>query len=357
MSVSQQMTLSVALTTYNGAEFLEQQLHSLAEQKTLPHELVVCDDQSTDATADVIEAFAKVAPFKVTFVRNPKNLGWRANFLKAASMCDGDLVAFCDQDDIWYPDKIRRILSEFSSETTLACFHDADLIDRQGSVYGALLTEGDYPSIISPLSRPFTWSNPLGLTLTFRRDLLRFSGLWPSSVDRWSAGKQAAHDQWFFFLAVTLGNAKFIPDKLLAYRQHGGNTVGWAPKSGWSRYPKGLQETNQQLIDHLAMENSFISIFEKAVEMPELAQHRQALEKAIEQHSLLARRLSARSKLYSSRLGGRLSGLLELLRGSAYSRADPWKFGMRDMVVDCLLAAPFSPMFQYLGQERKVART
>ena len=92
---------SVAMCTYNGARFLGAQLASVAAQARAPDELVVCDDRSTDETARVVEEFAAAAPFRVRLHVNERNLGTTRNFERAVSLCEGDLIALSDQDDVW----------------------------------------------------------------------------------------------------------------------------------------------------------------------------------------------------------------------------------------------------------------
>src|SRR3954467_3477295 len=77
------MKVSVALASYNGARFIDEQLASLAAQTRLPDELVVCDDGSTDDTLARVERFAATAPFAVRIVRNAENLGFNGNFQRA----------------------------------------------------------------------------------------------------------------------------------------------------------------------------------------------------------------------------------------------------------------------------------
>src|SRR5262245_49520236 len=108
--------LSVALCTYNGARFLHDQLSSIARQSSLPHELVICDDRSSDNTVAIIERFALGAPFPVRWQVNATNLGSTKNFELAISRCHGDVIALSDQDDIWQRDKlaqIERVLLQF----------------------------------------------------------------------------------------------------------------------------------------------------------------------------------------------------------------------------------------------------
>jgi len=97
------------MATYNGEKFLEHQLQSLAKQTRLPAELIICDDTSGDATVDIIKRFSQTAAFPVRLVVNEQRLGWRGNFLKAASLCVSEYVAYCDQDDIWLPEKLAIV--------------------------------------------------------------------------------------------------------------------------------------------------------------------------------------------------------------------------------------------------------
>ncbi len=109
-------TASIALITFNGAKYLQEQLDSLAKQTVLPDELVVCDDCSTDATMEILHRFAETAPFSVRIFQNEKNLGWSANFHKAFFLCENEVTFFCDQDDIWLPEKLEKMLSVFERE-------------------------------------------------------------------------------------------------------------------------------------------------------------------------------------------------------------------------------------------------
>ncbi len=94
------MKISIALAAYNGEAYIWDQLKSLANQTYLPQELIVCDEGSVDRTLYWVEKFAEIAPFPVYIYRNERPLGLADNFLRAASLCEGDLIAFCNQDEI-----------------------------------------------------------------------------------------------------------------------------------------------------------------------------------------------------------------------------------------------------------------
>src|SRR5713101_1538304 len=103
------MYLSVAMCTYYGARFLQEQLESIAAQTRLPDELVVCDDRSADGSVEIVRNFAKSAPFPVQLEINETNLGAIKNFEKAIGLCEGETIALADQDDIWKPQKLSRL--------------------------------------------------------------------------------------------------------------------------------------------------------------------------------------------------------------------------------------------------------
>src|SRR5437660_598353 len=123
--------LSIAMCTYNGARFLSEQLESIAVQTRLPDELVVCDDRSTDGSVEIVGDFARNASFAVRLEINASNLGSTKNFEKAIGLCQGDIIALADQDDIWYPEKLARIAEVLDKDARIgAVFSDAELIDE-----------------------------------------------------------------------------------------------------------------------------------------------------------------------------------------------------------------------------------
>lgn len=101
--------ISVALATYNGEQFIKEQLESILSQSMPVDEIVIVDDQSTDSTVDVLSPFLQNK--KIRFYKNEKNLGYKRNFKKALSYCNGDFIFLCDQDDIWKSEKVETMVS------------------------------------------------------------------------------------------------------------------------------------------------------------------------------------------------------------------------------------------------------
>ncbi len=209
--------ISIAMATYNGASFLADQLASLARQTWLPLELVVTDDRSSDDTLQVLQSFASTAPFPVHVHQNEKQLGYRDNFLKAASLCCGEIIAFCDQDDVWLPEKLAALAPAFDDDDVLVVAHDALVVDRDMN----LLRYYKTPPCESPFAVQF------GFSIAFRAELPFFRLAERPESERRTDGTLLAHDQWIIFLGTALGKSRNIRQALVRYRQHDQNTCGF----------------------------------------------------------------------------------------------------------------------------------
>ena len=105
------MKISVALATYNGASYIERQLFSIKNQTYPPSEVVISDDCSTDNTYEIVKAFIQnynLSEWRLR--RNTVNVGYIQNFQSALSLCSGELIFTCDQDDIWDVQKLESII-------------------------------------------------------------------------------------------------------------------------------------------------------------------------------------------------------------------------------------------------------
>jgi glycosyltransferase involved in cell wall biosynthesis len=236
------------MATYNGEKFLEQQLQSLSKQTRLPAELIVCDDTSDDATVDIIKRFSETAPFPVKLVVNEQRLGWRGNFLKAASLCTSEYIAYCDQDDIWLPEKLATAQSHLEKSRPTLLQHGYRMIDSVGSVISEPLT-------YEHLERNAPWVHSYGLNQVFHSSLLEFFDLWELSKDHFHTNERMAHDQFVFFLSSLLGQTVTIKDVLLYYRQHGNNVVGFIAAADHGGIARSLLRTLDRVRDRDAGAN------------------------------------------------------------------------------------------------------
>jgi glycosyltransferase involved in cell wall biosynthesis len=229
MVFSQQNRISVALCTYNGERFLPQQLASIQQQTRLPDEVVVCDDQSTDRTVEMVRAFAGSVSFPVRIFVNERNLGFAANFARAIGLCEGDLIALSDQDDIWYPIRLERSEQEFIAHPEAGLvFSDGDVIDDRDQLVGTRLWSyfgfagdvrerllaGDYTVVVK--NRFVT-----GATVMFRSELRQ--GCLP-------IGTGWIHDEWIVAITAAVAELRPIELPLIRYRKHAVQQVGLTPK-------------------------------------------------------------------------------------------------------------------------------
>jgi glycosyltransferase involved in cell wall biosynthesis len=131
------MKVSIALCTYNGENFIEEQLKSILEQSILPNEIVICDDRSTDNTLILIENTLANKNVTYKIIKNQQKLGVVRNFEKAISLSNGDYIFLCDQDDIWHENKIEVLLNYMDNHKNIdVVFTNAYLCgDKKGKLW------------------------------------------------------------------------------------------------------------------------------------------------------------------------------------------------------------------------------
>ena len=126
---------SVALCTYNGEKYIEEQISSILNQSVPVDEIVVCDDGSTDNTLALIEKFHPHTKMNIRIYRNEHQLGVCANFQKAIDLCEGDIIFLSDQDDVWHQNKVEVVCKWFDENPTKeVVFSDGRLIDEEGKL-------------------------------------------------------------------------------------------------------------------------------------------------------------------------------------------------------------------------------
>lgn len=227
------LSVSVALCTYNGSAFLEEQLRSILDQTLRPGEIVVSDDGSTDESPELVHRVfgawqARNPGVDVTLrvLRNAAPLGVTANFEQALSACTGDLVALSDQDDVWHPERLERIVSVFGDRPGLRLLHtDARLVDADGNPLGTTLlhtlgvSADDRRAVHagSAVDALLRRNIVTGATTVVRRDLVECARPFPAA---W------VHDEWLAMVAAASGEMDLLDDALVDYRQHDGNQIG-----------------------------------------------------------------------------------------------------------------------------------
>lgn len=251
------------MCTFNGARFLEAQLASIAGQERAPDELVVCDDGSSDRTVEIVREFARRASFSTRLVVNDLNLGSTKNFEKAISLCQGDVVALADQDDVWYRHKLSRLESAFlESNEVVLVFSDADLIDDDSRPLGSCLwptftfDRAEQTMIANGHSLEVLLRHPVmtGATMGFRRKY--FELLTPIPAGQ-------IHDRWISFLLAALGRCELISDRLMQYRRHEGQQVGPGPRNLRERLQRARLTKAKFYRDEIARFSEFRDLLDR----------------------------------------------------------------------------------------------
>lgn len=315
--------VSVAMCTYNGERYLAKQLESISLQTQGVDELVVCDDGSTDNTISLLQEFAQNAPFKVHIHRNGTNLGSTRNFEKALSLCTGDILILCDQDDIWKPDKVRKQVAFFEQNPNQdAVFSNADLINGQGEKLGHKLWDNfGFDEKKKQLWRSgrareilFQGYVVTGATLAIRKSALRYLTPFPTDIGPY------IHDAWIALVTSLNNRIGFINECLISYRVHEKQQVGFGEKLK----PVTLKERLSR-----KREEKLAPLVEKADLLQRLYEALKAVEgvnpESLSQLRDIQQHFQVRANLPASRLLRLMPAFRELKSGRyAFSSKDWW---------------------------------
>ncbi len=225
-------TVNILLSTYNGEKYLEQQLHSLLSQQHVTIDILVRDDGSTDRTCDILDRWQQRG--QLTWYKG-ENMGWAMSFmhLLAHSHDDADYYAFCDQDDIWLPEKLLRatsMIAESGREGILYC-SNANYY-RNGHVEGLIKPPGLHYDLYTAMVKCIT----VGCTMVFDKVLA-------TEMKQHLPRVVPAHDFWVYQVASSIGTVCYDDTSNLLYRQHAHNQIGQKRTFSeiWTRRMKTLR--------------------------------------------------------------------------------------------------------------------
>lgn len=208
------MKISVALAAYNGGSYISEQLTSVLSQLGENDEVIISDDLPNGNTHPAVLAFLESDP-RVKYVEGPGK-GVIANFENALRLCTGDVIFLSDQDDVWLPDKVKKVMHEIENGAEVV-LHDASITDADLNI-----TERSYFSLHrsnASFVRNLVKNSFVGCCMAFtarvRHDILPF----PKEIPM--------HDWWIALVAM-LKHRKIVllPEPLILWRRHGDNVTG-----------------------------------------------------------------------------------------------------------------------------------
>lgn len=216
--------VTVLLAVYNGEKFLKQQIDSILDQTVTDIKIIIRDDGSTDNSLKIIDNYCDKHPQIISKLEGAPTGSAKQNFAELLKNCDSDYIMFCDQDDVWLPDKIEKTLTAMKSaesgEKTPVLVHtDLKVVDQNLNVISPSFFEfqqlkQDKISLPQLLVQNYV----TGCTVMINRALKEKCGAIPQNC--------IMHDWWLAMVAVLFGKLVCVSDPTMLYRQHANNQVG-----------------------------------------------------------------------------------------------------------------------------------
>jgi glycosyltransferase involved in cell wall biosynthesis len=318
------MKLSVALCTYNGEQYLPEQLGSIREQSRLPDEVVICDDASNDRSLLIVQEFAEQVPFPVRIVANAANLGSTPNFDKAIGLCGGDVIVLADQDDIWRPHKLETLESSLKTNLNSGfVFSDAEIVDQDRKPFGYTLWEAvgfasneqDRFQSGEAFEALLKRYRVTGATMAFRS---QYRNLIQPIPAPW------LHDAWIALLISSIAPCALVREPLIQYRQHGRQQLGERKRGLFGEY-RSARKMTREAFEAAALRYSMAR--DRLSQIPGFNTHRLAL---------LDKKLAHYCQRIAMRCPGRWrlpTVLSEMWRGNYRRFSRGWKAIAQDLLM------------------------
>lgn len=257
-----ELMIAIIMAVYNGETYLREQIDSLLSNTENDFVLHIFDDGSTDNSASVIHTYTEQYPTKIFYHRNAHNQGVIHNFLDGCLQVDADYYMFCDQDDVWLPDKIAHSVTAVrqaesqSPDSPIALFGDACVVDESLSqLHPSFQQMSGYHTNALDLAHLLMENKLIGCTILFNRALR------DALTDPIPDGLRM-HDWWIALIASAFGRIVYLDEPLLLYRQHTGNVVGGSSKSHYIKDRlRHLAAQRQVLYDTCKQADVFLSVY------------------------------------------------------------------------------------------------
>lgn len=218
--------VEVLLATYNGAKYLEEQLRSILSQTFGDFRILIHDDGSTDGTVGIIKKYTEMYPDKCIFIDDGKTCGSAAkNFFHLIGCASAEYIMFCDQDDVWLPEKIEtaykamtRIEKKAGRSTPALVFANYRIVDEKLNDTHFNERNNQISRYRLDFSHLLVQNYATGCLMMCNRALYSMCGRYDERI--------LMHDWWLALIAGSCGVIRHIPDVVMLYRQHGDNEVG-----------------------------------------------------------------------------------------------------------------------------------
>lgn len=201
--------VSVAMATYNGEKYIKEQIKTILQNLQENDELVISDDGSNDNTIDIIKNFNDK---RIRLLDGPRK-GLKQNFNNAIKNTTGDYIFLSDQDDVWMPDKVSKMLEIFRKNDYILIQHDAIVVDESDNIIFNSFAE--HRKVKTGIIKNLIKNSYHGCCIAFKSDLKVKILPIPNNI--------YLHDQWIGMVAELEGKTYFFDEKLIKYRRHSEN--------------------------------------------------------------------------------------------------------------------------------------
>ena len=254
--------VEILLATYNGEQYLREQLESIVNQDYVYWVVRVCDDASTDDTYNILKEYQEKYPDKFILVKNEQGFGSaKKNFMNLIKNSTCDYVMCCDQDDVWLPNKISLTLQAMKEneqgEMPVLVHTDLNVVDANLNVLSESFFEHSNFRKEFELNEILIQNFVTGCTMMMNKPMVTLM----SRVE--DCDKILMHDWVASILATSVGKVAFVDTPTMLYRQHGINSVG-AKKYGLALFISKLKEAKmrQSLVDTTVQANVVAELYQ-----------------------------------------------------------------------------------------------
>ena len=220
--------IDILLATYEGGTYLSEQLDSLFAQTQKDWRIVARDDGSTDDTTAILERYAAAHPGRLVILpHDGRRLGASGSFAAMLELSEAPYAMFCDQDDVWVPDKVeltlaamRNLERAWGTETGLLVSTDLKVVDQRLTSVDESFWHFErlHPRRLTRLNRVLMQNFATGCTVMLNRPLAKLALPIPAEA--------MMHDWWLALVAIAFGRASTLARPTVLYRQHGRNGIG-----------------------------------------------------------------------------------------------------------------------------------
>lgn len=217
--------VQILLATYNGEKYVEEQIASLLKQTYKDIQVLIRDDGSTDQTINIIKGLCTQYPQQLILIEDDCRCGSaKSNFMQLLKYASADYVMFCDQDDVWFEDKVRFTLEVMKKEenkrqnSPVLIYSDYQVMTSELLPLNINVKSNQIYNEKLDINHLLVQNYVTGCTMMVNKSLYNNTLVYREEL--------LMHDWWLAIYAATFGVVKHIPKTLMYYRQHENNYVG-----------------------------------------------------------------------------------------------------------------------------------